>query len=637
MLKSVMQKSLKMFSKFMFMGLLICVMTALMNVNTYSKAEAAKLKPSLKDANKTLYVGFDTYKMKINNLAKNAKVTYESDDTDVAKVSKTGVVTAISKGTIAICASVMQNNKTYELSMDIEVLNPSIKITDSTEYLNVSDTYLFKCETLGLKDNVGWYVSDNTKASINSDGKLTAMASGKVTVTAKSGDTTAECTLSIGTNRLGTFSNNITCYNGNNLTIWVTISNKFSNEDLAATNKNPELFDYEWGQKADDKVALTIKPKQNGQGKLVISTDKTDDKLILNVKIADKPYKTGVADVKEACQKFSAATVQIVSSKGSKTTTGTGFFIADGMIVTNNHIIKGADVVTVKTENGITFDVNCIVGYDTNSDIAILKTDLKGEYLELNQANVSKGSEVYSFGNPLDAGITALQGSISETLYAYNNVNYIEISTPISSSNSGGPLVNNLGEVIGINTVFSSSLINKNLVINISEVQKINTNNPLALAQYNERMNGEVISGISNIINESEVYNYNYNYYVTNSYNNYNNYYLNYTYNNQGLPSGIVVRGTITKYSKGDYFKIKVTAPCTIVTQCFLDNYSDFQKTSFDLCDNNLRPVASSIDYVGSLSYRIIYQLTPGEYNVYVYTNALYEDQDISYSLKVLY
>lgn len=649
-MKRVMQKSLKMISKFIFFGLLICVTAALMNVNTYSKADAAILKPAFKEAKKTLYVGYDTYKIKIKNLAQNAKITYESDDEDVAAVSKSGIVTAKSKGTIEISAEVQQNYKTYQLSMDIEVLNPSIAITDSTDYLNVSDTYTFKCETLGIRENAVWSVSDNTKATITSDGQLTANAAGKVTVIAKAGDKTAECSLSIGTNRLGTFSNNITCYNGNNQTIWITISNKLFNEELAATNNNPELFDYEWGQKIDNKVALTITPKKNGQGKLVINSDKTDDKLIINVKVADKPYKSSVSDVKEACQKYSSATVEILSYKNSRTSIGTGFFIADGIVVTNNHIIKGADMVTVKTDNGTAYDVKSVVGYDEDTDIAILKIDSKNDYLELNQSKVSAGNDAFSFGNPLDSGLTALQGSITSASFTYKDVNYIQISTPISSSNSGGPLINSLGEVLGINTVFSNGLINMNLVIDISEIQKINTNNPLPLAQYNERVKNEELVGISNVISENDLYNnyfYSYNNNYNNSYN-YNNYYYNnynYSYSNMGLPSGIAVRGTIIKYTKGDYFKIKVTNPCTLVTQCYFDNYSDFQKCFFDLCDSNLRSIASGINNVGSLSYKITYQLSVGEYYVYVYTNnntgsyngSITEEQDIPYSIKVIY
>lgn len=619
-----MQQSLKAFSKFVFFGLLICIMTAFVNENTYLKADAATLKPSLKEKKITLYVGYDTYKMKINNLAKKAKVTYETDDTEIATVNKSGKITPKSKGTTEVSATVIQNKKTYQLVMEIEVQNPSVKITDSTSYLNVSDTYTFKCETIGIKENVNWYVSDGSKANITADGKLTATAAGKITVTANAGDVTAECSLSIGSNRIGTFSNNITCYNEPQ-TIWISVADKSSNEDLSAANSNPDLFDYQWGEKVDNKEALTITPKKSGQGKLTIYSDKTEDQLIINVNINDRPYNSSVTNVKDASERYSSATVQITTFKNSKESRGTGFFIANGMIVTNNHIINGADKIIVRTINNASFEVQSIVGYDEISDIAILKTDVNSsDYLTISQSTLKAGNDVYSFGDPLQAGITALSGSISKESYIYNNINYIQITTPISEQSSGGPVINSMGEVIGINTVFCGDQLNPNLVISSKEILKINTNRFISLADYKQRLNNKMMSSVNYLINEDNLYSFNNSNYA-------------YSYGYAGLPSGIGLNGVITKYSSGDNYRLKINYRCVIVAECYFTNYNDYKKTNFDLCDSSMKRISASTSSMGTLSYKITYTLSPGEYLLNIHTRGYYEEEDIPYFLKVLY
>ncbi len=139
---------------------------------------------------------------------------------------------------------------------------------------------------------------------------------------------------------------------------------------------------------------------------------------------------------------------------------GSGWIIdEDGIIVTNNHVVEGAQVITVTTDDGVSYDADInTVATDPLNDLAILKIDAEGlPALERGEtASMRVGDWVVAIGNALGQGIRATEGIISrknvilpvsqgQTLY-----NLIETSAAINPGNSGGPLVNLSGEVIGI-------------------------------------------------------------------------------------------------------------------------------------------------------------------------------------------
>lgn len=141
---------------------------------------------------------------------------------------------------------------------------------------------------------------------------------------------------------------------------------------------------------------------------------------------------------------------------------GSGFIIsADGYVVTNNHVIDGADEIQVELfEGGALLDAK-LIGKDDKTDIALLKVDAKGELpsVDFGDSNIARvGDWVLAIGNPLGQGFSVSAGIISARERSLRGTydDYIQTDAAINKGNSGGPLFNMDGEVIGVNTAIIS-------------------------------------------------------------------------------------------------------------------------------------------------------------------------------------
>lgn len=139
---------------------------------------------------------------------------------------------------------------------------------------------------------------------------------------------------------------------------------------------------------------------------------------------------------------------------------GSGVMVsADGTILTNNHVIEGADRITVQMSNDKTFEAK-VVGADKPSDLAVLKIEAQNmPFLTLgNSDNVRVGDIVLAIGNPLGIGQTVTAGIISAKgrrtglSDGTSFEDFLQTDAPINRGNSGGALVNLSGELIGINS-----------------------------------------------------------------------------------------------------------------------------------------------------------------------------------------
>lgn len=146
-----------------------------------------------------------------------------------------------------------------------------------------------------------------------------------------------------------------------------------------------------------------------------------------------------------------------------QTAQGSGFIItSDGYILTNNHMIDGAEKVNVELSDGRKFTAE-IIGTDPDSDLALVKIDAGNlPYLEMADSDALEvGEWVLAIGNPLGlshtvtAGIVSAKGRSGFGLATLEN--FIQTDAAINFGNSGGPLINLDGQVVGINTAIAGS------------------------------------------------------------------------------------------------------------------------------------------------------------------------------------
>ena len=140
---------------------------------------------------------------------------------------------------------------------------------------------------------------------------------------------------------------------------------------------------------------------------------------------------------------------------------GSGFVISeDGYVVTNNHVIEGADEITIEFFSGEELKAT-VVGTDANTDIALLKVEAATPlpFVSFGDSNAARvGDWVIAMGNPLGQGFSVSAGIVSARNRALSGTydDYIQTDAAINRGNSGGPLFNMDGTVIGVNTAILS-------------------------------------------------------------------------------------------------------------------------------------------------------------------------------------
>ena len=216
-----------------------------------------------------------------------------------------------------------------------------------------------------------------------------------------------------------------------------------------------------------------VPPVDGGTG------DGSDASSIVNISGAEKttiPRMQGEAGVSLVCtapageklsiqdmyEKVNPSTVLVVADKGEQASIGTGVIMtADGYIITNAHVISGGKDCWIALDTGYTYDAK-LVGYSEERDLAVLKAvdaaDLPAA--SFGDSDLCRvGDTVYAIGNPLGV---ELRGTLTDGIISAINrdvqvdgrvMTLLQTTAALNNGNSGGPLINEYGQVVGINTL----------------------------------------------------------------------------------------------------------------------------------------------------------------------------------------
>lgn len=173
----------------------------------------------------------------------------------------------------------------------------------------------------------------------------------------------------------------------------------------------------------------------------------------------------GALSLQEIYRRCIGSVVSIVTVTPSGKASGTGIIMSeDGYVITNHHVIESAQAVSVLTSDNQEYAAS-VVGSDETSDLAVLKVEAEGlQAAEFGDSSVLQvGDSVAAIGDPLG---TALRGTMTDGIISAINrdltvndrtMSLIQTNAALNNGNSGGPLINCYGQVIGINTMKMSN------------------------------------------------------------------------------------------------------------------------------------------------------------------------------------
>ena len=185
---------------------------------------------------------------------------------------------------------------------------------------------------------------------------------------------------------------------------------------------------------------------------------------------------TGELSAEDIYQLALSASVDVVAYLAdSYYATGSGFFYdTTGTVITNYHVIEDAYEASITTSDGKEYAVTRVLAWDKDRDIAMLATECPKSIALPRRAEAARpGETVYAFGSPLGFSATISDGIVSNAAREYDGQIYIQHTAPISHGNSGGPLLDSSGNVLGIVCAYFSGGQNLNLAIPVADIESL--------------------------------------------------------------------------------------------------------------------------------------------------------------------
>lgn len=186
----------------------------------------------------------------------------------------------------------------------------------------------------------------------------------------------------------------------------------------------------------------------------------------------------------------SVVEICVFDRNGDPFARGSGFFVDDrGQIATNFHVMEGAYSATATLSDGTELEITAVNAYDADLDLALVQTSASGNPFLEQETAVTTGETVYALGSPRGLTGTFSDGIVSSASRYDNGVEYVQTTAPISPGNSGGPLVNVYGRVIGINTFYVNDSQNLNFAVKVSQLANLDSGMRMAIEDFGRTTN----------------------------------------------------------------------------------------------------------------------------------------------------
>ena len=199
--------------------------------------------------------------------------------------------------------------------------------------------------------------------------------------------------------------------------------------------------------------------------------------------------------------KPSVVAIATYDVNGEPLMTGSGFFLRPGQVVTNLHVIRGAVKAEIKTLDGKgkVFPVSGTLAVDEEGDLALLSIDMpleRSRATELASELPDEGEPIFVIGNPLKLEGSVSDGIVSAVREVPNSYRIIQITAPISHGNSGSPVFNLKGQVLGVVTIKVTNGQNINLAIAAARVAELKAGKVQPLNELSAKGKGDIAESL---------------------------------------------------------------------------------------------------------------------------------------------
>lgn len=269
----------------------------------------------------------------------------------------------------------------------------------------------------------------------------------------------------------------------------ITLKNRQKGEKLEFSVGKKSSVKIEAGTWKKDTIDFLITPLKENSTILTIKFGEERIKIKLNLSLRKE------LTAEQIYEKYSGAMVEIKSYDSNNSCyTGSGFFLGNGKILTNYHVIENANRLEITGYHGEKYKVIQIYDYDANLNLAMLGVQTTNSIAFItNTEKVQTGDTIYTIGSPLEYTGSFSEGMISYAKRNMDGKDYIQMTAATSKGSGGGPLINCYGEVIGINTMTIVSAQNINFAIQISKVRTLDMGKARPIDEFYKENAGKVM------------------------------------------------------------------------------------------------------------------------------------------------
>ena len=245
----------------------------------------------------------------------------------------------------------------------------------------------------------------------------------------------------------------------------VTYSDRSKTEDITLKLKNSKYASVSKGEWDGDSCTVTIKALKDKNTVLTITAG--DESVKVRLYMLRGNTMSG-EDIYSYARK---AMVEIKTSDSEGSVyIGSGFFIGNGLVITNQHVVAAASKISITDYNGVSYTIKEIVGCSEEKDLIVFKVGGTTPGALTFADTVTGGETVYCIGSPAGLTGTFITGLVANEGYLINDVYYNQLSLPTGVGMGGGPIINSKGQVLGIMTLYVNAAQNIAMAVDCREI-----------------------------------------------------------------------------------------------------------------------------------------------------------------------